>query len=266
MSEDSIITKRLGSTFVIELNRPHARNAVDSATARKLAAAFTEFDEDDSLRAAVFHGVNGTFCAGADLKEVSGKNLQTPVLEGDLARMDGSAPMGASYLRPSKPVIGAIAGHAVAGGLELSLVCDFRVADETAIFGVYCRRWGVPLIDGGTVRLPRVVGMGNALDMILTGRAVDAHEAKTMGLANYVVAPGKALEKAVEIADQLARFPQKCMLSDRQSAYDQWNMTFVDAMLNENRLGHQVLSSGETVSGATRFAGGKGRGGSFADL
>ena len=184
MNEDSVQTKRLGSTFVITLNRPHARNAVDTPTARKLSDAFIAFDQDDALRAAVFHGANGIFCAGADLKQVSESNLQTPHLSGGLDRMDPNAPMGPSYMRPSKPVIGAIAGYAVAGGLELSLVCDMRVAEESTVFGVYCRRWGVPLIDGGTVRLPRVVGIGNAMDMILTGRAVDAQEAKIMGLAN----------------------------------------------------------------------------------
>ncbi|MEM1106392.1 MAG: crotonase/enoyl-CoA hydratase family protein [Pseudomonadota bacterium] len=266
MTDDSVNTHRLGSTFVIEINRPHAKNAVDTPTARKISAAFQEFEADESLRVAVFHGANGTFCAGADLKQVSESNLQTPHLSLPLDPMDGSAPMGPSYMRPSKPVIGAIAGYAVAGGLELSLVCDFRVAEETTVFGVYCRRWGVPLIDGGTVRLPRVVGMGNAMDMILTGRPVDAHEAKVMGLANRVVSEGEALKTAIEIADQLALFPQKCMLSDRRSAYEQWNLSFEEAMQNENRLGHEVLSSGETVSGATRFAGGKGRGGSFDDI
>jgi enoyl-CoA hydratase len=266
MSEDTVQTKRLGSTFVIEINRPHAKNAVDTPTARRLSAAFQEFDEDDTLRAAVFHGANGTFCAGADLKQVSETNLQTPHINLPLDRMDGSAPMGPSYMRPSKPVIGAIAGYAVAGGLELSLVCDFRVVEETAVFGVYCRRWGVPLIDGGTVRLPRVIGMGNAMDMILTGRPVDAQEAKIMGLANRIVPDGEALKAAIEIADQLAQFPQICMLSDRQSAYEQWSLSYEEAMANENRLGHRVLASGETVSGATRFAGGKGRGGSFNDI
>ena len=266
MTEDSVQTDRLGSTYLITLNRPHARNAVDPATARKLAQAFIEFDADDSLRAAVFFGANGTFCAGADLKQVSAANLETPHLTGPLDRMEATAPMGPSYMQPSKPVIGAIAGYAVAGGLELSLLCDMRIAEESTVFGVYCRRWGVPLIDGGTVRLPRIVGMGNAMDMILTGRPVEAEEAKIMGLANRVVPDGKALETAIEIADQLALFPQKCMLSDRRSAYDQWNLDFEQALINENRLGHEVLASGETVTGASRFAEGKGRGGSFSDI
>lgn len=180
--------------------------------------------------------------------------------------MDDRAPMGPSYMRPSKPVIGAIAGYAVAGGLELSLLCDFRVVEKSAVFGVFCRRWGVPLVDGGTIRLPRVVGMGNAMDMILTGRPVDAEEAKIMGLANRVVDDGEALEVALETAEQLAAFPQKCMLSDRQSAYEQWNMSFEDALINENKLGRAVMASGETVTGATRFASGKGRSGSFDDI
>ncbi len=266
MNDNTVTTQRMGSIFVIGINRPHAKNAVDSPTARRLAEAFREFEADDKLRAAVFHGVNGTFCAGADLKKVSQSDFQTQVVSTPIDPMDGSAPMGPSYMRPSKPVIGAISGYAVAGGLELSLVCDMRVVEESAIFGVFCRRWGVPLIDGGTVRLPRIVGMGNAMDMILTGRPVDAQEAKVMGLANRVVPDGQSLATAMEIAEQLAKFPQKCMLSDRKSAYDQWNLSFDDAMANENRLGLDVLNSGETVTGATRFASGKGRGGSFNDI
>ena len=266
MEEHAVLTRRLGAVFIIEINRPQAKNAVNSPTARRLAAAFQEFDADDTLRVAVFHGANGSFCAGADLKHVSQADFQTPRLELPIDTMDGTAPMGPSYMRPSKPVIGAIAGYAVAGGLELSLICDFRVVEETAIFGVFCRRWGVPLIDGGTVRLPRIIGMGNAMDMILTGRPVDAQEAKQMGLANRIVPEGAALAEAIEIAEQMARFPQKCMLSDRQSAYQQWSLPFEEAMQNENRLGHEVIASGETRSGATRFAQGKGRGGSFDDI
>ena len=266
MTEATVKTHRLGSTFVIEINRPEVRNAVDAPTARQLAEAFIEFDEDDGLRAAVFHGVNGTFCAGADLKKVSEQSLPSPSLKETVERMDPRAPMGPSYMRPSKPVIGAIAGYAVAGGLELSLIADFRVVEQSAIFGVFCRRWGVPLVDGGTVRLPRIVGMGNAMDMILTGRPVDAEEAKLMGLANRIVPDGTSLEAAVEIADKLAEFPQICMLNDRQSAYDQWNMSFEDALINENKLGRAVMRSGETVAGASRFESGKGRGGSFSDI
>lgn len=266
MTANSVRTERLGSTFVIEINRPEVRNAVDAPTAKQLAQAFIEFERDEDLRAAVFHGANGSFCAGADLKKVSQSEMRTPVLEDDIERMDARAPMGPSYMRPSKPVIGAIAGHAVAGGLELSLVADFRVVEESAVFGVYCRRWGVPLVDGGTVRLPRIVGMGNAMDMIVTGRPVDAHEARIMGLANRVVADGKALEEAIRIADQLAQFPQVCMNSDRRSAYDQWDLSFEEALINENALGRGVLASGETVTGAARFASGKGRSGSFDDI
>lgn len=266
MSDDTVTTKQLGSTFVISINRPHAKNAVDSPTARRLAEAFQAFEAEDQLRVAVFHGANGTFCAGADLKQVSSANLQIPQIQSPLDPMNGTAPMGPSYMRPSKPVIGAISGYAVAGGLELSLICDMRIVEESTVFGVFCRRWGVPLIDGGTVRLPRIVGMGNAMDMILTGRPVDAEEAKMMGLANRIVPDGQSLTTAVEIADQLAQFPQTCMLSDRQSAYEQWNLSFEDAMVNENRLGHRVLASGETVAGANRFAQGKGRGGSFEDI
>lgn len=266
MSEDSVQTKRLDATFVITLNRPQAKNAVDTPTARQLAAAFAAFEADDALRVAVFHGANGAFCAGADLKKVSQGDMAIARLSDGFDRMDPSAPMGPSYMRPSKPVIGAIAGHAVAGGLELALICDMRVVEQSAVFGVFCRRWGVPLVDGGTVRLPRIVGMGAAMDMILTGRAVDAEEAKIMGLANRVVPDGTSLVAALEIAERLARFPQTCMLSDRRSAYDQWDLSFEQAMINENRLGHAVLASGETVSGASRFAGGKGRGGSFEDL
>lgn len=265
MNETTVRTEIFGTTMVIEINRPDVRNAVDGDTARKLAEAFVAFDEDEALRVAVFHGANGSFCAGADLKKVSQRDMQTVRLE-EVARMDDRAPMGPSYMRPSKPVIGAIAGHAVAGGLELSLLCDFRVVEKSAVFGVFCRRWGVPLIDGGTIRLPRVVGMGNAMDMILTGRPVDAEEAKIMGLANRLVDDGKALEVAMETAEQLAGFPQICMLSDRRSAYEQWNLSFEDALVNENRLGRAVMASGETVAGASRFASGKGRGGSFDDI
>ena len=263
---DTVHTEQRNNVLIIAINRPAARNAVDPDTARALAAAFKAFDDDDDLRVAVFHGVNGTFCAGADLKAVSNSKLAVPELSAPVDRMDERAPMGPSYYRLSKPVVGAISGHAVAGGLELSLLCDFRVVEETAIFGVYCRRWGVPLIDGGTVRLPRTVGMANAMDMILTGRPVPADEAKIMGLANRVVAEGQALEEAVKLAEQIAQFPQRCMLSDRQSAYDQWDLSFDDAMANENRLGRAVIASGETVVGATRFAEGKGRGGSFEDI
>ncbi len=267
MSTDTILTERRGEILVVTINRPEVRNAVNSPTARKLGRAFVDFDEDDTLKVAVLTGANGTFCAGADLKSVGDGTFEpTPPPVAPIDPHDAMGPMGPSYLRLNKPVIAAVAGHAVAGGLELSLWCDMRVAEEDATFGVYCRRWGVPLIDGGTVRLPRLIGHSNAMDMILTGRAVDAHEAKQMGLANRVVPTGTALEAAVELAEQIAAFPQLCMRSDRRSAYEQWGMDFDDAMANEGRLGDATMRSGETRAGAQRFASGKGRGGRFDDI
>ena len=266
-NNDTITVSREDEIVIVSINRPEARNAVDPATARKLADAFVAFDNDVSAKVAVFEGVNGTFCAGADLKAVSrGQYGAFPILEDEIAPHDARGPMGPSYMRLSKPVIGAISGYAVAGGLELSLWCDMRVVEADAVFGVFCRRWGVPLVDGGTVRLPRLIGHSNALEMILTGRPVGAEEAKVMGLANRVVAPGQAREEAIAIARQIATFPQQCMLNDRQSAYDQWDLDFETAMRNENRLGRETLQSGETAAGATRFAGGKGRGGGFDDI
>ncbi len=266
-SSETLLVEQRDDITVVTLNRPDVRNAVNPATARKLAQAFIDFDRDDSRKVAVFAGANGTFCAGADLKAVGGGDFTgLPVVESPLDRLDGSAPMGPSYLRLSKPVIAAVSGHAVAGGLELSLWCDLRVVEEDAVFGVFCRRWGVPLVDGGTVRLPRLVGHGNAMDMILTGRPVDAREAKIMGLANRVVPRGAALEEALTIARQIAGFPQECMKNDRRSACDQWDLSFDAAMANEARLGRATLESGETVAGARRFASGRGRGGSFEDL
>ena len=265
-SENTVLTERRGAVFVIAINRPEARNAVDTPTAERLAEAFAAFEADGEARVAVFHGANGAFCAGADLKKVSQSEMRMRELSEPPARLDPNAPMGPSYMQTSKPVIGAIAGHAVAGGLELALLCDMRIAEESAVFGVYCRRWGVPLVDGGTIRLPRIVGMGNAMDMILTGRPVDAAEAKIMGLANRVVPDGASFETAFEIAEQIAKFPQTCMLNDRRSAYDQWSLPLEQALLNENRLGWATMRSGETVDGAARFAGGKGRGGDFSDI
>lgn len=234
-----------------------------------MAKAFLTFDEDEELRVAVLQGSNGCFCAGADLKAVASGDAELssfPELDGDLELLDERGPMGPSYLRLSKPVIAAVSGHAVAGGLELALWCDLRVAEEDAVFGVYCRRWGVPLVDGGTVRLGRLIGHSNAMDMILTGRPVDSHEAKAMGLANRVVPSGCALTEAVTMAEQIATFPQQCMLNDRRSACEQWDLSFEQAMANENSLGRETLMSGETVAGAGRFASGKGRGGSFDDI
>lgn len=242
-----------GTTAVITLDRPERRNAVDGETAQLLVDAFTRFDKDDSLAVAVFTGAQGTFCAGADLKAISEGKLNTLQEEGDFA------PMGPSRMRLSKPVIAAIEGHAVAGGLELALWADMRVAGKSAVFGVYCRRFGVPLIDMGTIRLPRLIGQSRAADMILTGRSVSGEEAVTFGLVNRLVEDGEALSKAKELAAHIAQFPQMCMRSDRLSMFEQWDMTEVEAIKNEMRRGLSVISSGETVSGATAFSHGKGR-------
>ena len=216
------------------------------------------FDADDEQSVAVLTGAEGAFCAGADLKAVA---------EGDRRPIpdQGPGPMGPTRLTLSKPVIAAVEGYAVAGGIELALWCDLRVAAENAIFGVFCRRFGVPLCDLGTVRLPRIVGHGRAMDLILTGRAVGAPEAFTIGLVNRVVAPGEALAVAVALARQLAALPQFCLRSDRMSALEQWGLTEQEAAVNEARHGREVISSGETLAGATRFAGGAGRGGSAID-
>lgn len=264
---DTVLVERRGEVLVVTINRPAVRNAVDSPTARRLGRIFVDFDDDPSLKVAVLAGADGTFCSGADLGAVgTGTFEPTPPPEAPIDRHDDSGPMGPSYLRLSKPVIAAVAGHAVAGGLELALWCDLRVVDEDATFGVFCRRWGVPLIDGGTVRLPRLIGQSNALDMVLTGRAVDAHEAKQMGLANRVVPAGTVVDAAVELAGQLARFPQICMRNDRRSVHDQWDLDFDEAMANEGVLGNQTLRSGETRAGALRFSSGRGRGGRFDDI
>jgi enoyl-CoA hydratase/carnithine racemase len=242
---------------IVSIARPDVRNAVDGETARSLAAAFHAFDANPDSDVAILYGESGTFCAGADLKAIaraSGGNPLSP---------DGDGPMGPSRMVLGKPVIAAISGHAVAGGLELALWCDLRVVERSAILGVYCRRWGVPLIDGGTVRLPRLIGHSRAMDLILTGRGVTADEALQMGLANRVVPEGEALSAAFELAQQLGRFPQNCLRSDRLSAYEQWGMSLKDALHNEFKRGLDVIASLETVEGATRFASGKGRHGDF---
>jgi enoyl-CoA hydratase len=245
-----------GPVAIVTIDRPEVRNAVDRPTAAALADAFRRFDADEELCAAVLTGADGTFCAGADLKAVS-------TGRGNAVRDSGDGPMGVSRMLLSKPVIGAVEGHAVAGGLELAVWCDLRVAARDAVFGVFCRRWGVPLVDGGTIRLPRIVGQGVALDMILTGRGVGGEEALRIGLANRLVEPGQALTSAVELARELARFPQRCLRSDRISAYEQWGRGLDDALLHETRLGRQVIESGETRAGAARFARGAGRHGAF---
>ncbi len=244
---------------VVTIDRPQVRNAVDRPTAAALADAFRRFDADDALKCAVLTGAEGAFCAGADLKAVATDRGN---------RVDAAAdgPMGPTFMLLSKPVIAAVEGHAVAGGLELALWCDLRVAARDAVFGVYCRRWGVPLVDGGTVRLPRLIGQSHALDLILTGRGVSGDEALRMGLANRIVEHGQALDAALALARDLAAFPQRCLRSDRQSSYEQWGMPLRDALANETARGLETIRSGETLAGAARFAAGKGRHGNFADI
>lgn len=255
----SLLVSRIDEITVLTINRPGARNAVDGATAALLADAFREFDGDETARVAILTGAEGTFCAGADLKAVSGG-------AGNRVDKEGDGPMGPTRMLLSKPVIAAVEGYAVAGGLELAIWCDLRVAAEDAIFGVYCRRWGVPLIDGGTIRLSRMLGHSHALDLILTGRGVGGEEARQMGLANRIVPKGQALAAATELARELCRFPQLCMRSDRLSSYQQWSLNLDDALLNETLLGREVIRSGETREGATRFASGKGRHGNFDEI
>jgi enoyl-CoA hydratase len=256
----SVTIEKDGPVTTVIIDRPQARNAIDRPTAEALAAAFREFDADDQARVGVLWGAGGAFCAGADLKALA---------EGpDSARInrlepDGDGPMGVSRLALSKPVIAAISGHAVAGGLEVALWCDLRVAEENAVLGVYCRRWGVPLIDGGSVRLPRLIGLGRALDLILTGRGVDAQEALSMGLISRIAPLGKAREDAEALARQLAALPQTCLRSDRRSVYEQQGMGLEAAMSREFELGRRALKV-EAVAGAKRFADGAGRGGSSA--
>jgi len=235
------------------------RTAVAGPTAAALADAFRRFDADDSSPVAVLTGAGGTFCAGADLKGVSQGR-------GNRVTEDGDGPMGPSRMLLSKPVLAAVEGYAVAGGLELAAWCDLRVAARDAVFGVFCRRWGVPLIDGGTIRLARLLGHSHALDLILTGRGVSGDEAQRMGLANRLVEPGTALAEAIKLAHELERFPQRCLRSDRLSSYEQWTLDLPAALLNETRRGLEVVASGETGAGAARFAAGAGRHGSFDNL
>jgi enoyl-CoA hydratase len=250
----TLVVEHDGPVTVVTIDRPERRNAVDSLCADQLREAFLAFEKDDASSVAVLTGSQGTFCAGADLKAVA---------EGDRRPIPdhGPGPMGPTRLTLSKPVIAAVEGYAVAGGIELALWCDLRVAAEDAVFGVFCRRFGVPLCDLGTVRLPRIIGHGRAMDLILTGRAVGAPEAFTMGLVNRVVPPGEALAAALALAHQLAALPQVCLRSDRMSALEQWGLSEEDAALGEARRGRDVIRSGETLQGAARFAGGAGRGG-----
>ncbi len=254
----TLLVERDNRVLTITINRPQARNAVDSATAQALAEAFASFERDDDLHVAVLTGAQGTFCAGADLREIA-EGRRAPV------NPEAHAPMGPTWMQLSKPAIAAVEGYAVAGGLELALFCDLRVAARDAVFGVFNRRWGVPLIDLGTVRLPRIVGHGVALDLILTGRNVSAQEAAQIGLVNRLTEKGKALETARELAHTIAGFPQRCLRADRMSAFEQWSLPWEQARKNEVRHGLAVLESGEPVKGAARFASGAGRHGSFAN-
>ncbi len=252
----SIVIEKDGPVTTVVLSRPEVRNAVDRPTAEALAEAFRGFEEDETAKAGVLFGDHGHFCAGADLKALAsgeGSNRVEP---------SGDGPMGPTRMRLSKPVIAAVSGYAVAGGLELAIWCDLRVMEENAVMGVFCRRWGVPLIDGGTVRLPRLIGLSRALDMILTGRPVGAKEALEMGLANRVVPQGQARAEAEKLAREIAAFPEVCMREDRMSAYEQWNSPFEEAMANEFRHGQHSLAAG-AEAGAVRFAKGMGRHGTF---
>jgi len=255
-----VLIEKQDSICTIIINRPDVRNAVDRSTADKLADAFRSFDRDDDLSVAVLCGNGGNFCSGADLKAIS-DNVETANHLSD--NMTEDAPMGPSRMMLSKPVIAAVSGYAVAGGLELACWCDLRVVEEDAILGVFCRRFGVPLIDGGTQRLPRLIGVGRALDMILTGRPVGAEEALSMGLASRVVKTGTARKEAEKIASEITEFPQRCMCSDREAVYRGFNMPLDKAMEIEIQMGLRVISSGQTETGAGRFAAGTGRHGKF---
>jgi enoyl-CoA hydratase len=251
----SVRVEKLGSITIVVIDRPEVRNAVDRETADRLTEAFRGFEADPEARVAVLCGEGGTFCSGADLKAIAQGNANR-------VAPDGDGPMGPSRLLLEKPVIAAISGHAVAGGLELALWCDLRVVEEDAVLGVFCRRWGVPLIDGGTIRLPRLIGLSRALDLILTGRPVGAQEALQMGLANRVVGRGEARDAAVKLALEIAEFPQGCMRGDRRSAYEQFDLAFPEALQNELAYGLRALASG-AVEGAAKFAKGAGRHGAF---
>jgi enoyl-CoA hydratase len=248
--------ERRGAVAVVTIDRPEVRNCVDRPTAAELAAAFRRFESEEDASVAVLTGAGGCFCAGADLKAVGEGR-------GNRVAPEGDGPMGPSRMWLEKPVLAAVEGYAVAGGLELAVWCDLRIAARDAVFGVFCRRWGVPLGDGGTIRLTRLIGQSHALDMILTGRGVSGEEARVMGLANRLVEPGGALEAAVALAEELARFPQRCMRGDRASACRQWSLGLEEALREETRIGLEVIASGETAAGARRFREGAGRHGAF---
>jgi len=243
-----ITTTILNRILIVTINRPEVKNAVDSETAGLLHDTFIQFDQNSNLDIAILTGADGVFCAGADLKAIAMMSREAPAVS-----LEGKAPLGISRLTLSKPVIASVEGFAVAGGLELALWCDLRIAAEDAVFGVFCRRFGVPLVDGGTIRLPRLIGHSHAMDLILTGRGVHGKEAKSMGLANRIVPKGEALPAALELAKTLTTLPQLCMRSDRLSAIEQWDMTLKEALLNEAKRGLKVIDSGETVDGARRF-------------
>jgi enoyl-CoA hydratase len=257
MTSDTVNTELIGSTFVVAINRPEVRNAVNGAVAAALAEAFRDFEANDDAKVAVLAGEGGTFCAGADLHAIGTRDANR-------VTSDGNGPMGPTRMTMSKPVIAAIDGHAVAGGMELALWCDLRVMDEDAILGVFCRRWGVPLVDGGTVRLPRIIGAGRALDLILTGRAVGATEALAIGLVNRVAERGHARAVALDLAEEIAAFPEVCMREDRMSMYEGIGRPEAEAMTIEFAHGTTSLGAGmrENVS---RFVSGEGRHGSFSE-
>ncbi|XP_017308333.1 enoyl-CoA hydratase EchA19 isoform X1 [Ictalurus punctatus] len=258
----TVVIEKQGPVLTVGINRPEVRNAVNQETSQRLFEEFSAFNQDDTLNVAVLHGIGGNFCAGYDLKELSQDSVSL-TLEQNVSR--GPAPMGPSRLRLSKPLIAAVSGYAVAGGLELSLLADLRVVEASTIMGVFCRRFGVPLIDGGTVRLPQLIGLSRALDLILTGRPVGAQEALAFGLANRVVPDGKALQVAVELAGQISSFPQLCLRADRNSAYHATfdATSFTQAMQYETNYGLPIITA-EAVPGATRFSSGIGRSGKFS--
>ncbi|WFL76819.1 crotonase/enoyl-CoA hydratase family protein [Altererythrobacter arenosus] len=249
--------RRDGPVAIVTIERPERRNAVDRNTAEALFDAFERFDAEEDASVAILTGAGGAFCAGADLKAISEG-------DGNGVSETGRAPMGPSRMRLTKPVIAAIEGHAVAGGMELALWCDLRVMAEDAIMGIFCRRFGVPLVDMGTIRLPRLIGHSRAMDLMLTGRPVDAEEALAIGLANRLAPPGLALDHAIALAKEIAAFPQTCLRGDLRSAREQWSLTEEEAIVNEIRIGQQTIASGETRTGATRFRDGTGRHGAFS--
>lgn len=251
-SAPTVRVERDGPVTIVTIDRPEVRNAVDRPTAASLREAFAAFDADETASVAVLTGAGGTFCAGADLKAIGDGR-------GNVVRPDGDGPMGPTRMVLGKPVLAAVEGFAVAGGLELAIWCDLRVAARDAVFGVYCRRWGVPLVDGGTIRLPRLIGHSHALDLILTGRGVSGEEARTIGLANRLTEPGDALSSAVGLAHALAALPQACLRSDRLSSYEQWTLPLDEALWHETERGLEVIASAETIEGAARFVAGAGR-------